>query len=295
MPTNKGYTFAIAAALLSGSNYVLGKVVLQDMAPLHLIAVIFTLAAIIQGAFLLPGGRWREILCWSPRNWRDVLLFSLLSVAALGTFWTAVKYLDPTVGAFISRIQTLVAVFLGVYFLQERFRLLEGLGGLFVIGGVIVLYASSNVEINRYFWVMVLSSITFGVTEVVAKIALKGVEPLPLSFIRTVIIAGFYLIWVATQGIELLALGKRWWGVIAIALCGPTLARLFYLLALKYLAVSKTALVNQVQPIFVAAIAFAFLGTIPALREWIGGGLILIGCTAMIKGVKWQQNGGIGS
>ena len=282
------------SALLSGTNYVLGKVVLAQLSPEHLVALIFSLAALIQGAWMLQTGQWRNVVRCSAKAWAYVILFSALSVGALWTLWAGVKHLDPSVAAFISRLQTLVTVFLGIWLLSERFRILEAVGGLIVISGVAILYVSEGVQVSFWFWVMVSSGILWGVTEVVAKVALRHIDATPLSFIRTTLVAIFYLLFMAVQGTPLLNLGKLWWGILGIALMGPTLARWFYLFALKRLAVSKAALVNQIQPLFVSLIAFTFLGTVPGLREWMGGLLILTGCVVMIVGHRngWGMGAG---
>ncbi len=282
----KGYTFAILSALLSGINYVLGKAVLADMSPTHLVALIFTLAAIIQGGWMLHTGQWRSVRHCSRRGWWAVTFFSALSILALWSLWAGIKYLDPTVASFISRLQTLVTVFLGIYLLRERFRFIEAVGGFVVISGLVLIGFSPEVKLSLWFWVMVGSAICWGITEVLAKIALRHLEATPLSFVRTVVVAIFFLIWAAFDGTPMFNLGKLWWGVAAIALLGPTLARWFYLFALQRLDVSKAVLVSQVQPLFVWPLAFAFMHTIPSIREWIGGFLILSGCVAMIAGEK---------
>lgn len=280
----KGYAFAVTSALFSGTNYVIGKVVLVELSPEHLVTMIFSIAAVLQCFWVFQSGEWRDLRHWSGKGWAAVLVFSGLSVAALWTLWAGVKHLDPSVAAFISRLQTPVTIFLGIWFLKERFRFLEAIGGLIVLAGVVILYATSGVQVGFWFWVMVSSGVIWGVTEVVAKIALRYVDATLLSFVRTALVAIVYLLFMAVQETPLLHLGRLWVGVLAIALMGPTLARWFYLFALKRLAVSKAALVNQIQPIFVALIAFTFLGTIPTLREWIGGLMILAGCFALIGG-----------
>jgi transporter family protein len=289
--SGKGYTFAVLSALLSGINYVLGKAVLADMSPTHLVALIFSIATVIQGALLWRSGQWREIERISRRGWWVILTFSAISVFALGTMWTGIKHLDPTVASFVSRLQTLVTIFLGIYFLRERFRPIEAVGGVAVVSGLLVIGFSPDIKLSLWFWVMVASAISWGITEFVAKISLRYVEVNVLSFLRTAAVAIFFLIWVSCDGTPLFHLGKLWWGVIAIALMGPTLARWYYLYALERLDVSKAALINQIQPLFVWPLAFAFMGTIPAFREWIGGALILSGCMAMILGEKrlWKR------
>lgn len=280
----KGYTFAVLSACLSGANYVLGKVALADLSPSHLVALIFSIAAILQAYWISKTRQWGDFRKCTLRGWLHVLLFSNFSIIALWTLWAGIKNLDPTVASFISRLQTPVTVLLGIYLLHERFRIYEGIGGIVVILGVVVIYATFDFRLSVWFWVMVASGVLFGLTEVSAKIALRHLAPEPLSFLRTLLVAVFFLILCSLKGIPLLNLGHCWWIVLAIALMGPTLSRLFYLFALKYLDVSKAALVNQVQPVFVAVVAFTFLRTIPTLRAWIGGILIVTGCFVMIAG-----------
>jgi drug/metabolite transporter (DMT)-like permease len=282
----QGYLLALAAALLSGANYVLGKVVLVNLSPTQLVAMIFSIATILQGGWMLKAVRFGEILRCPRRGWIAISSFIVLSIAALWSLWSGVKYLDPAVAAFISRVQTLVTVFLGICFLRERFRLIEAIGGLIVIVGVAIMYYSAGIQVSFWFWVMFASGVLWGITEVTAKVALRYMDAIPLSFVRTAAVALFFLLLSAIEGLPLVKLGNLWWGVAGIALMGPTLARLVYLLALKRLAVSKAALVNQIQPLFVSLIAFIFLGTIPGLKEWIGGLCILGGCTAMVWGQR---------
>ena len=80
--------------------------------------------------------------------------------------------------------------------------------------------------------------------------------------------------------------GSVWWGILIIALAGPILTRPMYLYALKYLELSKVALINQSQPVFVAILAFLMLQQSPAPREVIGGLLVIGGCLLVIVGRK---------
>ncbi len=280
--SGKGYAFAVLSSVLSGVNYVLGKKVLQNLSPEHLVALIFSMAAIIQAGWMLQSGQWRSIRGCTAKGWGYIFIFSALSIAALWTLWAGVKNLDPSVASFISRLQTMVTVFLGIWLLSERFRAWEALGGIIVILGVAVIYAAAGLEMGWWFWVMVTSAVLWGVTEIIAKVALRHIAATPLSFIRTTLVALFYLLLLAAKGEPLLRLGTNWWGVLGIAIMGPTLARWFYLFALQRLAVSKAALINQVQPLFVFLVAFLWLRTIPSGRELFGGALILVGSVVMI-------------
>ncbi|MBU0518672.1 DMT family transporter [bacterium] len=282
--TSKGYAYVVVSALLTGAVFTFGKVVTAALTPEFVVAWIFTVAAAILGVWTITSGRWREFRQCSRRDWLYILLFSAFSVAAIHTTWLGIKHLDPTVAAFISRLQTVVAIILGVLLLKERFRWPEAVGGVAVLAGVIVIRVSFDVSVTFWFWVMVLSGVLFGITEIFAKKAVRSLSPIPLNFFRNAIIALVFLVYVSTTQGGLMEFKGLFWIVMIIGITGPLLSRLCFLYALSYIDVSKAVLVNQLQPFFVAVTAFAAIGMIPTLREWTGGILILVGCAVMIGG-----------
>jgi drug/metabolite transporter (DMT)-like permease len=83
----------------------------------------------------------------------------------------------------------------------------------------------------------------------------------------------------------------RGWPLIATtALVGPFLARTLFMYSLRHLPISKAAIINQSQPLFVALFSAILLHTLPSRREWTGGLLILGGALLLVswrQGVEW--------
>jgi len=272
------------SALFSASVYGVGKWVMIGVSPVALVALTFSISSIIMAVWAGSTGQWRDVLHVSKRGWATIALYTAVSIAALMAMWTGIEHLDPTVASFIGRLQTLVSVFCGVLLLREHLRPIEAIGGLIVIAGVVVIKASFAVELNRWFWVMVASGTLWGLNEVMAKLSMRHLSPVPLNLVRNSAVMVFYLLLSAVQGISLVNYGTYWWGILAVALAGPIFSRLFYLFALQRIGVAKTALINQSQPLYVSVIALVLLGMIPSVREWAGGLLILAGCVIMILG-----------
>ncbi len=284
--SGKGYAFVLTSAFLAGAIFITGKVALTNISPEFLVAWIFSIAVPPLGIMMFVSGRWREILNCSSRDWINIIAFSAFSIAALQSLWMGIQHLDPTVAAFISRLQTLVSVLLGVIFLRERFGRWEIIGALLLIAGVVVIRIAFDVNLSLWFWVMVASGVFFGITEIFAKQAVGNLHPIPLNFIRNSIIALFFVIVLLAQGRPLFEFQGTWWHLLAIGIAGPLLSRLSFLNALSRIDVSKAVLVNQTQPIFVFLISFTILSAIPTLRELVGGLLILAGCVALIRGSR---------
>jgi len=105
-----------------------------------------------------------------------------------------------------------------------------------------------------------------------------------LNFIRASIVGISFMLLSLLGGQSLFEFKGMFWHVAGVGIGGSLFARHFFLQAIRYIDISKAMLIRQMQPIFVFAIAYFTLGMIPTVREWIGGGLILIGCLVMIGG-----------
>ncbi|TKJ42124.1 hypothetical protein CEE37_00160 [candidate division LCP-89 bacterium B3_LCP] len=282
--TSKGYAFVITSTFLTGCIYTLGKAALEEITPEQLVAWIFMVAAVPLGIWSAYIGKFSELRSCSKRDWVYILAFSAFSIAALQTMWMGLQGLDPTVASFIGRLQTLVTVTLGLLFLKERFRLHEAMGGLVLIFGIVIIRISFDVALSYWFWMMVASGVFFGITEIFAKQSVRHIHPIPLNFVRNSIIAVVFTFVVLLRGQHLFDLGGVFWHVVAIGIIGPLFSRLCFLFAMRHIDISKVALLNQIQPVFVFILAFTFMGMIPSMREMAGGMLILIGALVLMGG-----------
>jgi len=277
-----GYLFALLSAFMASILIITTKWVLTVLEPLALSALVFPIGAVILGVVMVPGRRYERIKTLNRTEWFWVLAFNVLAFSAIWTHFIAIDLLDPTLASFISRFETLVTVGLGMWLLSERFTKGEGFGALLIIAGIIIMKATLRGEYDLGFWVMILSAILFGSAEMAAKMAVRTVDPFTISFIRNANNAIMFWLVVSFVGVSFEGVWKVWPGVVIIALTGPILTRPIYLYALKYLEVSKVALINQVQPIFVAIMALIILRQVPALREVFGGIVILVGCLLVV-------------
>lgn len=287
----QGYTHALLAAFWSAVQIAVSKWILEEIDPLSLLALNMPIAAVVLMIWLGASPNRHRLTTLRGSGWKwtaglSVLFFFTL----LGTF-VAIKLLDPTVVSFVGRVETLVAVVLGVLFFRERFTRLEGAGGLLVILGVIALRYSGGISIERGFWIILIASIGFGVAEVLAKKAVTIVDPFAFAGGRNALLAIAFLAVAGLRpgGIDVPSSPLVWLGIAAVALSGPVLARLHFLKALQMIQISKTVLINQSQPIWVALVAYTLLRQIPSRQEWLGGALVLAGCVMLIVGRPGQR------
>jgi len=277
-----GYAFAVTSSMGSALAVVIGKWNLEAVSPLLLNCLIFSIATILLSGVLLPFRGIRKTFTLTRRGWLWLSLFAASSWVALWAFWAGVQQMDPSLAAFLNRSEVPVAILLGMIFLKERFNRTEILGMLLSIAGIVIMRLTLRIEYSTGFYLVLLGSLFFGITEFVSKIALRHVEPVVLAYIRGMFMAGvFWIVFLGSgQGFD--GLGEVWPGVIALGFTGPVLARLLYLSALKRMALSKVAVISQSQPVYVILIAFLALGQLPTFREITGGICLTAGCLLMI-------------
>ena len=135
---------------------------------------------------------------------------------AIWAHWAGIKMMDATLASFLNRSETLVTISLGIGILGERFTRSEALGGFLVLGGIVLMKFTLRAEYSTGFWVVLFGAVCFGTAEFFAKIAVRYVDPLTISFLRTVTTAVFFWIMVAVVGTSFEGTGSVWWALIIL-------------------------------------------------------------------------------
>jgi len=276
---------------------VVGKWNLLSISPLLMNSLIFSIATVVLTVVVLPFRGIKQVFTLTARGWLWLGLFSITSWSAVWAFWAGVQRMDPSLAAFLNRTEVLIAIMLGIIFLKERFSRVETAGAVLSIAGIVIMRLTLRVEYTSGFWLVLLGSLLFGMTEFISKVAVKYVEPFALVYIRNMFMAAAYWTVLLAGGYGFAGLDRVWPGVVALGLLGPILSRMTYLLALKRVELSKVAVISQSQPVFVILISLLALGQLPTFREVVGGVFLTMGCLIMIGShqaarwnARWRQS-----
>ena len=140
--------------------------------------------------------------------------------------------------------------------------------------------------INSGNWLIwsVLSALFAALTAVLAKVGVKGVHPDFASLIRTfvVLIALTFFVWTTGNLSNPFRLSGKTIGFLIASGLATGLSWVCYFRALNVGEVSKVAPIDKLSVVFVAALAFLFLGERPTSREWIGIALITLGALVLV-------------
>ena len=277
-----GYFLTVLSSLSTAGVVVLGKWVMTAGDPL----LRGGLVVFIAGLMLLIGTLFKTGMAgfknMSAIAWRYTALYSLVSIAALAAFWYGLSLVEVDKVGFLGRLQIVVIFILAVVFLKEQFHKLEMAAAAVVFSGMVVLYNTFPSQMSLGFWIMLISSFSSGVVEILAKITVSHCEPYLFNTVRNIAAGLVLIIWAIIRGTTDFDMGWDWFRIICMAFLGPVCGRVFYLYALKYTEVTKTSLVSQVQPIFIVILAMIFLREYPTSKELLGGALIVTGCALVI-------------
>jgi drug/metabolite transporter (DMT)-like permease len=277
-----GYSLAVFSSIATAIATVIGKWNLDAISPMLMNALIFTLASIYMSVGVLPKRGVRNTFCQSGRGWYWILMFAITSFVAIWAFWEGVQRIDPSLASFLTRTEVPIVIFLGVMFLKEKFSRWETMGTLLAIVGIVAMKLTLRVEYSYGFWLVLFSSLFFGLTEFISKLGMRHVEPVILAYLRNIFLAVTYWIALLCYGFSFEGLDQVWLGVLALGFVGPILARMVYLYAIEKTELSKVAVISQSQPVFVMLLSFLALGTLPTFREVVGGLFLIAGCVVMI-------------
>jgi drug/metabolite transporter (DMT)-like permease len=282
----RGYGHAVLSGFWSAVMIVVSKWVMTDVDPVSLAALIMSIGALAIAAWMTARRGWACMSTLRGQGWKWSLGLSVFFFFIIVASLYAIRMMDPTVVAFVSRVETLVAILLGVWFFGERFTRVEAIGAAFVVIGVVAIRYAGGIAIERGFWIILLASIGFGVAEALAKKTVSIVDPFAFALVRNIVLgaACFVVAAAMPSGLSLPHDGLGWLAVAGIGVSGPFLGRVHFLKALQMIHISKTALVNQALPIWVALLSFLILSTVPSQREWLGGVGVILGCVLLIIG-----------
>jgi len=274
-----GFVFALASTLLIATNYVTVK---YAQGPGGFDSVTFSAvwatAAALYSALgaLVSGGRSPFRV---PRGHRSVVgIIGLVTGAGMVVGWAGLRRLDPSFAGFLWRFAPVVTLVLGVVFLKDRVRRAE----VFPIVVMVVGGCVSTLDGWRVVGVGVVltlvSCVLSAIQLTLSKVATRTVRPSTLVFYRNALGAAGIWAWVALRGTASFPAGPaHWLAALGGAFVGPFLGMALMYHSYRHWDLSRTAIVQTLQPLFVLPLAVAFLGMRPEVGQFLGGLVIMAG------------------
>ncbi len=221
-----------------------------------------------------------------PRRWVPLtILMGVFEVTATFLFFYTIRLMNPAVASFYGNISIVITVMLGIIFLKEHFTVLEAIGGVILIVGVVLMTYKSGKTVFIGFLLILLLSLLFSINTILIKVSLKDVHPITFSAYRAFLLFLTTAVIVLFQSSASLPTTLSTFFEIAIgAFLGPFAGVLLLFTGLQYLEASKASLVRATNPLMVLIGSYLWLRQVPTPAQFVGGFITLVGIELLLWG-----------
>ncbi len=291
----KGYFLTLVGVLAMSNVYIFSKAALQELQLPQ-----FGFYWFLTGLFLSLLLAWQQksfkkLKTFKRKDFALFFLFGLIEIASTTFFFKAISTMpNPSIVAFMGNITPVFVLILGFFILHERFNKLEILGILTTLSAAFLLsYNPKWVHLNEIFIdgsLYVLIFALFGATSaILMKLNVVRFSPILLTINRTLFLFLFALLMMRLQNLSFHISQTALKNVLIGAFLGPFLTATVGLYAIKYIEVSRKAILSSTKGLFVLIGSYLYFKKIPGNLQIIGGILSIIGVTLIITGKRLLQ------
>lgn len=294
---NTAILLVTLSALFWGTNFNVGKMIIQHLSPLTAAAVRFTLAS----AIIIPimGYAETNTLQAVKRNFFTYIVLGVIGVAGMnGLFFWGLKYTTPINGALIMATNPLVTVLLARLLFNVPIHKNQKLGMLFSLFGVLVVITNGSLDMMLHLKMSIGDAIIMGGNVcwafygVYGKRSLRESTPL-MTTTTSMTIGAMVLMVLAYHAGQLNQLADQPWQVYAaiiyMALFGSVMAYLFWNIGIARLGAGTTSIFFNLVPVFTVLVSLA-AGHPVTLMQVAGGALVVIGVVLATRPAKMTES-----
>lgn len=281
------YVLLTISMILWGTSFVWSKLALQHYNSFTIVFFRLLVSSIILVPVLIVTKKFRFP---DKKHW---LMFMLLALFEPYLYFigetTGLSYVDPSMASVIISVIPLFTPFVAFYFLGERITILNVLGIMISISGIVVLVFGKDMSLQVSMVGLALLSLAIvaanGYSVMIKKIPNKY-SILNIIFWQNIFGMLYFIPLLAIfSKDDFMLTGFVPDAIRAIFYLGffaSTLAFLFYMYGLKFMSITKVNVFTNIIPIFTIIVAYFFYG------EEIGAKKIL-GIVIVIAGVVISQ------
>jgi drug/metabolite transporter (DMT)-like permease len=297
-PTIKGISLAFLAVLGMANVYVFSKAALLEVNYFQFQFYWFAFALIWILPFLTITGMIKRIPGLTRASNLTLVIIGLLELGAATLLFLAIQLAEnPTTIAFLSNLTPIFVTILGIKFLGERFNLVEAIGIILTIGGVIMITYTRDTSIAEFFgkgsgWILV-SSVFSSISMVTAKSRIMDIHPGILTLNRVVFLFVFAVAAMFIRHESFVVSGRAVMNMAIGSLLGPFMTGFAQYSALKYIEASRTMIIQSTRALFVMVGSMIYLSLLPELLQLVGGLITIAGVIVMTWGkMKYKKKAG---
>lgn len=284
-----GYLYIILATVAFSNVYVFSKAALNEISLPLFLFLICLIGFIINLAILIKSGGIAKLRTLPKTIFWVFPTLGILEILAVTAFYAAVNAIaEPAVNGFLGNLFPLFTTILGIFFLKERFSIIETLGVVIVFCGALLTSYSGNISIAEFFipgaGFVALNCLAAAIATVIVRAKVNNLTPEILSFNRIFWLLLFFSGWILYAHTPFVVTSKGLFNTVVAAILDPVLAILLVYKAYRYIEASRGTIIQSSKGILIIPIAFLFFGTLPLIHQLFGGILSMIGVVIIALG-----------
>ncbi|MEH7275839.1 DMT family transporter [Neobacillus vireti] len=275
----KAYAWLTFCVMVWGSNFVFGKMLVQDFSP-----ALLTMLRLLFIVLFLIG------LSLYKKQFKRVNISDLLAVFLLGvigvfinqwSFFVGLQTADPTTSALILATTPILTSVLAAIFLKEKLTTRMLMGSIVAIIGIFFVVAKGNLSslhIDKGLLWIVITMITFAIMIIMTRILSDRIDPLTITLYSNVVglIVSIPFAFLLDKPLQISSKVSDWSFLIGTAVVVHGIATLIWNNNIRHVDASKASILSNLEP-FVAMIMGVILLYKPITGEEILGSLFIVG------------------
>lgn len=275
----KAYTLLTICVLVWGSNFVFGKLLVQDFSP-TLLTMLRLLFIVL---FLIGLSSFKKH--FKRVNKSDILAILFLGVIGVfinqWSFFVGLQTADPTTSALILATTPIFTSILAAIFLKEKLTIRMLLGSIVAIIGIFFVVSKGNLSSIHFdkglLWIVV-TMITFAIMIIMTRLLSQRVDSLSITLYSNIVgfIVSVPFAFILDTPLRISSNVSDWTFLIGTAVIVHGIATLMWNNNIRHVDASKASILSNLEP-FVAMVMGLILLYKPITGPEIVGSLFIVG------------------
>jgi drug/metabolite transporter (DMT)-like permease len=275
----KAYAWLTFCVIVWGSNFVFGKMLVQDFSP----ALLTMLRLLFIVLFLMGLSSYKK-------HFKRVNISDLLAVVFLGvigvfinqwSFFVGLQTADPTTSALILATTPILTSVLAAVFLKEKLTIRMLMGSIVAIIGIYFVVAKGNLSslhIDKGLLWIVITMMTFAIMIIMTRLLSDRIDPLTITLYSNVVglIVSIPFAFLLDTPLQISPRMSDWSFLIGTAVVVHGIATLIWNNNIRHVDASQASILSNLEP-FVAMIMGLILLYKPITGAEILGSLFIVG------------------
>lgn len=292
----KAYIWLTLCVVVWGSNFVFGKILVQDFSP-----TLLTSLRLLFILLLLVG------IASFKKHFKRLSHKDLLAIIFLGTvgvfinqwsFFMGLQTADPTTSALILATAPILTGFLAAIFLKEKLTIRTLIGSIVAIIGITFVVTRGNlstVQLDRGLLWIVVTMVTFAIMIIMTRLLSQRIDPLTITLYSNIVgfIVSIPFVFLLDTPLRFSTEMSDWAFLIGTAVIVHGLANLIWNHNIRFVDASKASILSNLEP-FVTMIMGLILLSKPITSIEALGALFIVGGVLLSTYQKQKQPSHVG-